>query len=212
MRIDAGLFSVVSRTPYEKIHTLSRDEIAAFGIDTREFQETRWMAGELPPQSPSALKLIVEVKGASRKEFRASMIKLACAAPRRIWIGYVRGLGSDETGATRSIKFAIGDRAFSLPQKTFISKIDAIDAGGSFDTRFAEEPFELIEAAATRDSIDIVESDPTDKAVPPRITKLSTNGLSKALEGLGKDCAQPPTSLDTRGVKFLDAPGPWGRR
>jgi hypothetical protein len=122
------------------------------------------------------------------------------------------GIGIGRDRATRSIKFAIGDRAISFPQKAFISKIDAIDTGGSFDTRFADEPFELIEAAATRDSIDIVESDPTDKAVPPRITKLSSNGLSKALEGLRKDCAQPPASFDTRGVKFLDAPGPWGRR
>jgi hypothetical protein len=41
----------------------------------------------------------------------------------------------------------------------------------------------VAEAAATRDSIDIVESDPTDQ-VAPRITKLSTAGLAKIAEGL----------------------------
>jgi hypothetical protein len=210
MRIDAGLFGVVSKTPYEQIHSLSRDEIAAFGIDTREFQESRWMVAELPSQGPSVVKLIVEVKGASRKEFRTSVVRLSCAAPRRIWIAYIRGLGSDETGTTRSIKFVIGDRTFSLPQKTSISKIDTIDAGGSFDTRFADEPFELFEAAASRDSIDIVESDPTDQTRPPRTSRLSTHGLSKALEGLQKGCGQQPAFLATPGVKFLGAPGAGG--
>ena len=37
-----GLLEVISRVPHEIGRTLSRDEIADFGIDTREFQETRW--------------------------------------------------------------------------------------------------------------------------------------------------------------------------
>jgi hypothetical protein len=224
MRIDAGLFGVTSKVPYEQVHYLSRDEIAAFGIDTREFLEARWMAVESPSQGPSqgpsVVKFMVEVKGASRKEFRTSMIKLNCAVPRRVSIAYVRGLGSDETGTTRSIRFTIDDRAFALPQKTFISKIDAMDAGGSFDTRIMYEPLEFFEAAATHDSIDIVETDPTDKARPPRTTKLSTHGLSRALEGLEKNCGQQPAFSgtagvglpETPGVKYLDVPGLGARR
>jgi hypothetical protein len=224
MRIDAGLFGVTSKVPYEQVHYLSRDEIAAFGIDTREFLEARWMAVESPSQGPSrgpsVVKFMVEVKGASRKEFRTSMIKLNCAVPRRVSIAYVRGLGSDETGTTRSIRFTIDDRAFALPQKTFISKIDAMDAGGSFDTRIMYEPLEFFEAAATHDSIDIVETDPTDKARPPRTTKLSTHGLSRALEGLEKNCGQQPAFPgtpgvglpETPGVKYLDVPGLGARR
>ena len=104
MRIAPGLFEVISRVPYEQVHILSRDEVAGFGIDARDFQETRWMAVELPPQPLSVMKLLLEAKGGNRKELRLSIIQLACAAQRRVRITYIRGLGSDEIGATKAVK------------------------------------------------------------------------------------------------------------
>ena len=62
------------------------------------------------------------------------------------------------------------------------------ETGGSFETRVAYGPFAFFEAAAARGSIDVIESDPTDSAAPSRTTKLSTQGLSKALEELQKTC------------------------
>jgi hypothetical protein len=207
MHVGAGLFEVTSKTPYEQVYYLSRDEVAAFGIDTREFQETRWVAIEQPPRPPAVVKLIVEAKGPSRKEFRASMIKLACAIPQRVHVAYARGLGSDETAAVRSIKFTIAGKDISFSPKPFISKIEGLDSGGSFDTRSAYEPIELFAAAATADSLDVVETDLNDRAAPPRITKLSTAGLSKAIEVLQKSCGQPPSFFDAPEVKFLQGPG-----
>jgi hypothetical protein len=188
MGIDARLLDVISKVPYEQSHYLSRDEIAGFGIDTREFQETRWMVMELSPQPLSVLKFVVESKGADRKEFRISMVQLACAGPRRVRIVYFRGLGSDEIGATKTIKLAIDDRTILLPGTGSISKIDTIDTGGSFDTRLTYEWFEVFEAAAARDSIEIVESDPTGAATSSRASKLSTAGLAHAISVLRPRC------------------------
>jgi len=212
MRIADGLFEVISKVPFEQVRHLSRDEIAAFGIDTREFAETRWVVWDLPGQPLSVIKFVVEAKGATRKEFPTSFIRLTCAAPGRAWIGYVRGLRSDETAATRSIKLSAADRYVSFPQNASISKMDAIDVGRSFEIRLAHEPFELLETAAARDTIDIIESDPTDQAAPARATKLSTNGLSKALEGLQKSCGPQPEFRDTPAIKYLDVPGIGARR
>lgn len=190
MEIDDRLLDVILRVPYERVHFLSRDEIANFGIDTREFQETRWLAVEPTARPPSIWKLIVEARGASRKEFRTSMLRLTCATSQGIRVAYYRGLATDElvSGAGRSIKLTVDDRQVSFPPKASIAKIDAIDTGGSFDTRVTREPFEFFKAAAAGDSIHIVESDQAGSATPPRITKLSTDGLSKALERLQKDC------------------------
>ena len=190
MEIDDRLLDIILRVPYERVHFLSRDEIANFGIDTREFQETRWLAVEPTARPPSIWKLIVEARGASRKEFRTSMLRLTCATSQGIRVAYHRGLATDELvpGAGRSIKLTVDDRQVSFPPKASIAKIDAIDTGGSFDTRVTREPFEFFKAAATRDSIHIIESDQAGSAPPPRITKLSTDGLSKALERLQKDC------------------------
>jgi hypothetical protein len=186
--MDAGLFELAARVPHERIHYLNRDEIAGFGIDPREFQESRWMAMELRPQPFSIFKFMAEAKGAGRKEFRTSVIQVVCAGSGRMLTGYFRGLGSDETGAARSVRFALDGRSLVFGQKASISKIDALDTGGSFDTRFAYGPVTFFEAAAARGSIDVIEADPTDPATPPRITKLSTDGLSKALGELQKTC------------------------
>jgi hypothetical protein len=71
-------------------------------------------------------------------------------------------------------------------QKASISKIDALDTGSSFDTRFTYGPLAFFEAA--RGSIDVIEADPTDPATPPRTTNLSTDGLSNALAELQRTC------------------------
>jgi hypothetical protein len=188
MRMDAGLFELASRIPHEQIHYLSRDEIVRFGIDLREFQESRWMAMEAQPQPFSIFKFVVEAKGAGRKEFRTSVIRVACAASGRVLTGYLRGLGSDETSAARSIKFALDSRSLAFGEKASIAKIDALDTGGSFDTRYAYGPSAFFEAAAARGSIDVIEADPADPAAPPRTTRLSTDGLSNALAELQRTC------------------------
>lgn len=190
MEIDDRLLDIILRVPHERVHVLSRDEIANFGIDTREFQETRWIAAEPTARPPSIRKLIVEARGASRKEFRTSMLRLTCTTSQSITVRYYRGLATDELalGAGRSIKLTVDDHHVSFPQKASIAKFDALDTGGSFDMRVTQDSFEFFKTAATRDSIHIVESDQAGSATPSRITKLSTDGLSKALERLQKDC------------------------
>jgi hypothetical protein len=193
MQIAAGLFDVVSKVPHEQVHYLSRDEIAAFGIDARDFQETRWIAMELAPQPLSILKFLLERRG-SRKEWRMSIVQFACASQRRVRVAYIRGLGSDEIGAARSVKLAVEDRSVLLSGAGAISKIDAIDTGASFDRLAATRPFEFFETAAPRDKLNIVESDPGTPGGPSRTTKLSTDGLPQALAALRRQCDGAPTN------------------
>jgi hypothetical protein len=68
--------------------------------------------------------------------------------------------------------------------------LDWIDTGGSFESRATYEPLEFFEAATTQETIDVVESDPASAATSLRITKLSTVGLSRALEPLRKTCGK----------------------
>jgi hypothetical protein len=211
MRVSRGLLDVISKIPYEQVHFLSRDEISTFGIDAREFQETRWMVWK----KNSAIKFVVEAGGANRKEFRTSYIRLSCSVrPRRTWVSYVRRLRADEMGATKSIKFVIEGRNLLFPLKGTQSKIDAIDSDGTFEARVASEPLEFFQAAAARDSIEIVESDPAALSLPPRTTRIAVAGLSKALDELKKNCVEadpivdPGSDFNAPAVKFLEAPVP----
>ena len=203
MQIADGLAELIFKTPFEQIRYLSRDEIAAFGIDARRFQETRWLVAGT--RSPVIVKFVLEAKGASGKEFRTSMIRLRCAAEHRMFIDYVRGLASDEIGATRTIKFIMVDRDVLFGKNGTITNNDGLDRGGSFDTRLVDMPQAFIEAVAAGDSIDIVESDPTNSAAPPRSTRLSTNGLANGLEQLRKACESHFPAAPA--VKYLDQPG-----
>jgi hypothetical protein len=194
MGIADAFFDVVSKVPYEQMYYLSRDEIAQFGIDRSGFRETRWTAMdwpwagmEWPPQPFSVVKFVVEASEEKRKQYRAAAIRLSCAGPERVALRHFRKLASTETAAAESIELSVEGERLSFPRAASMSKIDPLEAGW-FEARYTSAPFALFAAAATRDSIDIVESDPTETAASPRILKLSTDGLSKALERLKKAC------------------------
>jgi len=205
MQIAAELFDLGAKVPHEQIHYLSRDEIAKFGIDKREFLETRWMPWQQAGQRSWAIKLIVEASGTGRKQFRLGMIKLACGDLRRAWIAYVRGLGPDEVAAPRSIKLTLGEGDLAFPPKGTALKIESLETGSSFETRYVHVPLDLLEAVAARESVDIVETDQSDSSTGPRITTLSTIGLAKALEPLQKECGtQRDKFFDAPAIRFLD--------
>ena len=65
--------------PHEDIHYLSRDEIAAFGIDRREFAETPWFYARFSSGNAYVSKWIVEARGPERKEYRISVVMLRCS-------------------------------------------------------------------------------------------------------------------------------------
>jgi hypothetical protein len=214
MGIAAGLFDLISQVPFERAHYLSRDEIAAFGIDRCEFQETRWMAGD-PTQAPSVLKLVVEAngpsKGASRKEFRIGVVRLACGGQRRLSIGYIRGLHPDEIAATRSIKLTVADRDVLFSQRVRYRR--SIQwSNRTFDTRHASGALDLFQAASARDSIDIVESDPTDQTAPPRHQAFhcrigeGSGGIGEELRSAARVCRDAHVCRDA-GRQISDMPG-----
>jgi hypothetical protein len=211
MQIAAELFDLGAKVPHEQIHYLSRDEIAKFGIDKREFLETRWLPWQQAGQRPAAVKFIVETSGTGRKQFRLGLIKLACVAPRRVWIAYLRGSAPDGATATKSFKLALGERDVAFPQKGAVSKIESLETGSSFETRHAYAPLDLVEAVAARESVDLVEVDQSDPATGSRSNTLSTIGLAKALEALQKECGQHDKFFDAPAVRFPDLHGMSGK-
>ena len=161
---------------------------------------------ELSPQPLSVLKFVVETKGEGRKQYQTTVIRLSCAGPGRVGLGYLRKLASNEIGAARSIELLVDGGKLSFPHEASISKIDAIETGGSFETRYTSAALAFFEAAATRDRIEIVESDSMDPTTSPRIVKLSTDGLSKALGRLKEACGERKIP-DGPGVESLDLSG-----
>ncbi len=190
MKIDVRLFDLAAKIPHEDIHYLSRDEIVGFGIDVRGAHEARWTAAEILPQRVWAMKFFIEARGESRNELRSSMIRMECASQRHASIAYFRGIGSEERGAKRTVELAMAERKIALSGFGSLFKVDAIEAGTSFELWTAELPLDLLEATGTRDHVEIVETE--SARATPRVTRLSTAGLSQAIGMLRGRCGRMP--------------------
>jgi hypothetical protein len=191
MGIDVGLSHLIATVPFEQIRYLSRNEIAAFGIDTHEFEESPWTIVPVPPDRSVLAKFFVEARGSTGKEFRTNVVGVSCASANRLSIFYSRGLPSNQTEETRVFDIAVADRKVAFSKDGFVRKIDTFDTGSSFDTRRALVPLEFFDASAAAGSVEIIEADPTTPTVPARVIKLSTDGLAEGISTLRRLCSNP---------------------
>lgn len=187
MKIDVRLFDLLSKVPHENVHYLSRDEIIAFGIDTRKFSESRWIAVEFQPRQFWGMKYFIEATGQDRKELHTNVVRLECGDVARTKAIYYRGSGAGETGtAQRTIKFAAGAESVALTRYSYPSKVEWIDTGTSYSQWYGYIRYDFFDTAMTKEFVEIVESESAN--TPPRITKLSTAGLSQAIATMRQRC------------------------
>jgi hypothetical protein len=189
MGVDTKLLDTAFKTPHESIYYLNRHEIASFGIDRRGFAETPWFMQDA--RSGSFLgKWIVQARGPTQNDYRASLVLLSCWQPQYAGLLYLRGLASDEIGKPLSAAFSIGKHktVVSLPGSG--TKHDGIDTGSLFSTGAGFVAFSAFEAVTT--SINVLETDPpTAAARAPRVITLSADGLAEGIKILRDKCSQP---------------------
>lgn len=185
MGIDKALFGAAAQIGRERVRYLSLNEIARFGIDPREFQESRWMLDEGPPGPLAVLKFVVEAKGSEPKEYRITRIRLTCGRPAEIRVEYHRELSSADRPA--SIAVTTRGDAFVLapPRNKPVLGYNDVQMEG----RLARVPVAFFEEAAAGDAIEITQAPDIsmpDKASRP--TRLALDGLSKSIGILAKQC------------------------
>ena len=186
MGIGEGFLDVISRVPYEKVHYLSRNEIADFHIDARVFLETPWTVAET--SSPAVLKFVVAAAESNQSEFRTDVVRLACRTATHLTVAYLRGVAGEASASPTSISLMAGGRNFAFSRPGRVAKMDAIDTGGWFEPRVAVVPVEFFEAAAAVSSIEITESAAAGSTTSSRVLTLSTVGLSQAVGTLRQRC------------------------
>jgi len=189
MGIDKALFEAAAQIGHERVRYLSLDEIARFGIDRREFQESRWMVDEGPPGPLAVIKFVVEAKGSDRgsepKQFRTTLMRLTCGRPGEIRVQYSRELASSDKPA--SIAVTTHNDAFVLAPpraKPMLGYNDVV-----IEDRLARVPVAFFEEAAAGDAIELKQA--PDIAMPdraPPLTRLSTHGLSASIGALALRC------------------------
>ena len=87
MGIDAELLALTKTVQFEDIHVLTRDEIARFGFDRREFVETRW---RFESNGLNQLHKIAVVRRAGETSFRLLQWRVTCFDADRFALDFQR--------------------------------------------------------------------------------------------------------------------------
>jgi hypothetical protein len=197
MGIDNGLLEAAAQIGHDRVRYLSLDEVARFGIDRREFQESKWMLDEGPPGPLTVIKFVVEAKGSDKgseaKQFRTTRIRLSCDRPGEIRLQYSRELASSDRPTSIAVITHRDSLVLAPPRTKPAPGYNDV----AIEDRLARAPVAFFEEAATADVIEIAEAPASatqegataDKALPPR--RLSTQGLSAAISALAQRCRRP---------------------
>ena len=93
MGIGPALIDAAAATPFETIRLLTRDEIARFGIDRREFLESPWTMEEgKVRRSPLSASWWSRRRPASPKHYRTANVLMMCGRSGFITVGLSRDL------------------------------------------------------------------------------------------------------------------------
>lgn len=188
MGIDGALMDTALKVPHESVHYLSRDQIARFGIDRRDFAESPWFDVRVS-NNATLSKWIVEARGPERKDNRMSVLFVSCLSARNAAIRLVRALASDETGRQATVTLSIGKSKARFALSGVGVKFDAIDSGSLFSSNATQVTFDALEAAAANAAVSM-EIDPPHLS-PSHVIALSTNGLADGIKRLRTNCAPP---------------------
>jgi hypothetical protein len=183
MGIDVALIDTAFKTKFSDAYFLSRNEIVQFGIDTRTFQETRWIILDAASRRPSVFKLVVETRG--EEGATTSLIQLACSSAGEIRIGYVRAAVANEI-APAIVRAIAGDQRKTFARPGPPVRVTGLDSDTPYEPRSISARPEFFEAAISAGSMMISES--SLRPDSPHVLRLATAGLAEAIAMLRKSC------------------------
>jgi len=178
MGIDSGLIDLAAAVKSTGMHTLTRDEIARFGVETVPFFETRWLAFQYSDKSFNLIKSVTRRDELNSRRSYNATIHLACANTLGLVLRYRRELAAD-------FKFR--------PAVFFRVENDSVSLGGGIEQSSigmwsTVASFRVLEHAAERSKLDIVESYAAAANRDAQTTTISTSGLADALNVMRKRC------------------------
>ena len=189
MGVDPGLIDIAAKVSADRVRYLSTEEIGRFGIESNEFYETPWMPYEDVSKRYYALKAMTLLEGISGVEHRTRVFRLGCEEPGGLPFLLRRELLANEIGVPSTVSVSAGDNEFALEGRVIR---DAIEV------RYGYAGREFARNAIAASHIVMTErfTPPGDAPAWLRVIRVSTKGLSKALEQLQKDCASGPPRPD----------------
>jgi hypothetical protein len=177
MGIDAGLLALTRTIKFEDIRVLTRDEIARFGIDRRDFVETAW---RFESNTFSSVRKIATVRSSGETSFRLMQWRVTCLNADRFALDFQRPA---RAGALVAITHG-GTNPIYFSGPSIVGSASNFEQWGMRLTR------SRLDSLVGQPQIEITETAVgSDGRMVPQTTKLSNEGWTGALESLLATCS-----------------------
>src|SRR5579872_4820470 len=193
MGIDAGLLGLAKSVRFEDIHVLTREEIARFGLDRRDFVETPWASNGL-----NMMHKVAFARGPGETSFRLLQWSVTCLDANRFALHFQRP-ASASPGLT-SVSIAAGDSkpAYLISLSARGANVDP--KGSSIEQWGLRMPRPTLQSLFDRPQAEFTETSFTpDGRRAPQTIQLSNDGSAGALRDLLATCppAKEPVPVQT---------------
>lgn len=175
--VDPALIDLAMRTPHNRVHWLSREELGRYGVVPGDYFETEWLRIPVADGKFTIVKSLTQPSQANAHEYRTTIIGIDCVVGERPHVTLRRELPTSEQGSRLAMRMTSGD-AFVL----VFSEGRRPDA--ATELRVQPVAADALARAAASDAIVLRE----EKDAWTRETRLSTKGLSEALNGAPSRC------------------------
>lgn len=163
--VDPALIDLATRTPHDRVHWLSREELERFGVVYDDFFETGWLRHKKPDGSTFIIKSLTQVS--PDQEHRTTNIAINCLPDRRATVMLRRELGNGERQPQPVVRLSSGE--------AFLLVFSHRNRGtGAAEVRVQPVASDALARAAASDSLILREEG-------AREFRLSTRGLTEAL-------------------------------
>ncbi len=176
--VDPALIDLAMRTPHNRVHWLSAQELSRYGIVPGDYFETQWLRIPIAEGKFTIVKSLTQPSRTNRGEYRTTIIGIDCAAGERPNVTVRRELPAHEPGARLAMRMFSGD-AFVL----VFNEGRRPDA--ATELRVQPVAADALARAAAGAAIVLRE----ENGEWSRETRLSTKGLMEALRSGPGQCA-----------------------
>jgi hypothetical protein len=188
MGADPGLVDAAEQVRFDRLHVVTRQEIAKFGVETRGRYETPWMLDSNSPRW-TLLKSVTQAKDRNTgrneapgsAEYRTGVVRVWCESAARIMFSYRREPRASERDVASIVHLRIGGRDF----ESYNGEI-----GGELVVSQVFTDLEFFRTAMSADILITESFSPRDGPGWSDTTRLSTIGLPTLLDGWLNRCAE----------------------
>jgi hypothetical protein len=187
MGADPGLVDTAEQVRFDRLHVVTRREIAKFGVETRGLYETPWMLDSNSPRW-TLLKSVTQAKernagrneGPGGAEYRTGVVRVWCESTPRITFSYRRELRVSERNVVSTVRLGIGGRDV---------EVHGSEIGGDLVVLQVFTDLEFFRTAMSADILITESFSPRDAQGWSDTTRLAATGLPVLLDGWVNRCA-----------------------